>query len=248
MKRALLAFLLAPLIAYGQSYPSPTFNNLNLNGQQTLGLSLANRLQMTGGSTGNPVNFFALGADSNISMYLWPQGAFGTVNLLGYGGYLGGGGSYFGGGTISNYLYWSAGVTGVAPGIQALGADTNIGFGIAGKGTGVVAIGVSGASTALPAAIAEQSEVLLTSGTSYTYGQGVGRVILDGVAAAFSLTMMPAPIDGQWALLECGSTVTSLTVLANTGQTIKGTTATCSPDQGHAWHYRSSNATWYKDC
>ena len=35
LKRILIAALFAPLLALAQSYPSPTFNNLNVNGTFT---------------------------------------------------------------------------------------------------------------------------------------------------------------------------------------------------------------------
>jgi hypothetical protein len=95
--------------------------------------------------------------------------------------------------------------------------------------------------------LADQSELVVASGASSTVGSNQSRVVLDGVNATFALTMPPAPIDGQPVQLQCGTAVTTLTVSPNAGQSMKGTSTTCGTTQGHAWHYRTANTSWYMD-
>lgn len=102
-------------------------------------------------------------------------------------------------------------------------------------------------SLTVKAAIADQSDSVQSTGAAFTIGNTNSRVILDGVDPTYTLTMAPAPADGQQLLLECGTAVPRLTVSANAGQTMKGTANSCSNTQGHSWHYRAANASWYMD-
>lgn len=151
------------------------------------------------------------------------------------------------GGLIAKIISSStSGAASMVPTMQA-GAGTIASFG-AKSNTGVAGttqIGFSGVTTIFPGGTADQSETLISTGSSSTVAAGVGRVILDGVST-YTLTTMASPLDGQLLSLECGGTAT-ITVSANSGQSIKGSTTGCTVDQGHQWRYNTSNTTWYKD-
>lgn len=108
-------------------------------------------------------------------------------------------------------------------------------------------VGINSPSLAVSGTVSDQSEARQTSGSSYSVASHVGRVILDGVNAAYTLIMPASPTDGQPLVLECGSVVTTLTVRANTGQIMKGTAPNCSSTQGHRWTYNAAGTAWYMD-
>jgi hypothetical protein len=56
---------------------------------------------------------------------------------------------------------------------------------------------VTGGNFTATRPLADQSETLLTSGGSSTVGANVGRIVMDGVNATYTLTTAAAPIDGQ---------------------------------------------------
>lgn len=92
------------------------------------------------------------------------------------------------------------------------------------------------------------SLVSATAGAD-TIANQVCYYLIDGLGAvaALTVTMPSAPLDGQ--ILRIGSTiaVTTLTMSAAAGQTLKGaaTSATANAAVG-AWIYRATNTTWYR--
>lgn len=72
---------------------------------------------------------------------------------------------------------------------------------------------------------------------------------LDGAqASAFTITMPAAPTEGYIQHVTCeAATVGTLTVAANSGQTLKGNpNAACTAGVGYNWRYSAANTTWYR--
>lgn len=88
---------------------------------------------------------------------------------------------------------------------------------------------------------------------SFTVGNNSGGVLLDYSTTIDSATVVtPAsPMDGQRFKISANFTITSLTVTANTGQTLSVTTptvltASTTVPQGYEFMYVASTAKWYK--
>jgi hypothetical protein len=80
----------------------------------------------------------------------------------------------------------------------------------------------------------------VASGAALTIPANSQFFVLDtGTAATVAVTMPAVAVEGQIQHLVCGVGVgTALSVVANSGQTIKGNTAaTCTAGQGFAWRY-----------
>jgi hypothetical protein len=136
---------------------------------------------------------------------------------------------------------------------QASGTVNDIFAVLQSKGLGGVLLAPNGTTklsvntnfTAIGNAIADQSAQVVTSGATASVAAGAGRVLLKGTSTTFQLTMTAGPTDGQQMLLECDTSVSSLTVLAATGQSMVGTASACSATQGHLWHYRLADTSWH---
>ncbi|MDR8750783.1 hypothetical protein FEP95_04747 [Burkholderia multivorans] len=109
MKKILVAALFAPLVALAQTYPSPTLNNLTVNGafvgntsvfsgQVSLGgaagaealralttASAVNWVQVQGGTTGNGATLSSQGSDSAVNLNVNAKGAASIVMSTGGG-------------------------------------------------------------------------------------------------------------------------------------------------------------------
>lgn len=88
---------------------------------------------------------------------------------------------------------------------------------------------------------------------SNTIGNNSGGILLDYTTTITSATVVtPAsPMDGQRFKIASPYTITSLTVTANTGQTLSVTTptvltASTTTPQGYEFTYVSSTAKWYR--
>lgn len=88
---------------------------------------------------------------------------------------------------------------------------------------------------------------------SVTVGNNSGGILFDYSTTIDSATVVtPAsPMDGQRFEIAAPYTITSLTVTANTGQTLAVTTptvltASTTVSQGYAFQYVASTAKWYK--
>jgi hypothetical protein len=100
---------------------------------------------------------------------------------------------------------------------------------------------------------------LTTVATTQTIPSYTPYYFLDGAqGSALTVTMPPtvtasasapaSPVEGQIQRIICeASTVGTLTVAANTGQTLKGNpNAACVAGVGYAWRWQASNTTWYR--
>lgn len=86
-------------------------------------------------------------------------------------------------------------------------------------------------------------------GTSQTIPANTPWYFLDGAqGSALTVTMPAAPTEGYIQRVVCeAATVGTLTVAANTNQTLKGNpNAACVAGVGYAWRYQASNTTWYR--
>jgi len=88
-----------------------------------------------------------------------------------------------------------------------------------------------------------------TVGTTQTIPNNTPFFFLDGAqASALTVTMPASAVEGQIQRIVCtAATVGTLTVAANTGQTLKNNpNAACTAGVGYAWRYQASNTTWYR--
>lgn len=97
----------------------------------------------------------------------------------------------------------------------------------------------------------------ITSGTATTVSAGVGRVVVNpgSVLASHTLTLPASPTDRMVIDIYFGGTiaggasvVTSLTISANTGQTLMQPTTPSTAIGGDwiSYEYNSANAVWYR--
>lgn len=90
------------------------------------------------------------------------------------------------------------------------------------------------------------------TGFSITIGNNIQTLILDPAGALLTgtITMPSAPGDGQVVRITCTQNITTLTVAANAGQSIKnaptGFTTSLTGDQGYEFIYLLANTTWYR--
>lgn len=97
---------------------------------------------------------------------------------------------------------------------------------------------------------------IYTSGTTLTVTDGVGVLFLDPATAvaALTITLAPNPSDGQRLRIVAGGTITSgttitlLTISANTGQGLVGVggAALFATGTSIALMYRTGIAKWYR--
>ena len=64
--------------------------------------------------------------------------------------------------------------------------------------------------------------------------------------AAYTITMPAAPLDMQDIVLSTTNTITTLTLNANSGQSISGAITTLAANTGVRYRYRVATSTWYK--
>lgn len=162
----------------------------------------------------------------------------------------------FPGGT-TNYLR-EDGTFAAPPGIGLSGLSNNVVM----KATSGTTIGSSTASDdgtnfIFSAGFAVASTQTITSGTSSTIGNGVYRYEFDpaAVIATYTVTMPSAPVDGQKLMIRTGKTIavgqptiTTLTVLPNSGQSIFGAITLTTLNCGDVveYEYELSNTTWFR--
>lgn len=85
------------------------------------------------------------------------------------------------------------------------------------------------------------------TGFTITLGNTTWHTILDpaGTLATGTLTMPAAPVDGQVVNVRSSQIITSLTVAANSGQSIKGNPSSFAVGGILECMYHLSNTTWY---
>ncbi len=92
------------------------------------------------------------------------------------------------------------------------------------------------------------------SGFQYTASTGavpinnnVEHVIIDaGAQSAITVTMPSAPANGQLVTISFVGAITTLTLNANSGQTITGNPATAAANSFVSFIYRTTNTKWYR--
>lgn len=115
---------------------------------------------------------------------------------------------------------------------------------------GTQGVGAQPQTVAVPILALGQGPMLdVTSPATATIPANTPFYILDGSqGSAFTITMPAAPVEGQFQWVVCeAATVGTLTVAANTGQTLKANpNAACVAGTTYRWRYQASNTTWYK--
>lgn len=86
-----------------------------------------------------------------------------------------------------------------------------------------------------------------TTGFTITLNNGDWHVILDPAStlATGTITMPPAPFDGQIINIRSSQQITALTISPNAGQSVKGTPTTLALGGIIEAVYRAANTTWY---
>ena len=88
---------------------------------------------------------------------------------------------------------------------------------------------------------------VLTTGFSYTFASGIQVLIINPADALGSgtVTMPASPVDGMTITVSTAKTINTLTINANTGQSIVGGGAqSLGNNQAIAYIYRLANTTW----
>lgn len=127
-----------------------------------------------------------------------------------------------------------------APIISAYRTTQTLALGTSGSTYGVGGVEIQSARD-------DQALQVFTTGITAQISTNYDRVLISGpttMTITFPLTANMN--DGQVLALECDQT-TTLTMVANTGQNLKGTATSCSTTQGHQWHFRVSDLTWRMD-
>lgn len=86
------------------------------------------------------------------------------------------------------------------------------------------------------------------TGFSITIANNITSLILDpaGTLATGTIAMPATPIDGQIVRASSSQIITTLTVAASAGQSIKNAPTTLAAGDTFAYIYRSTNTTWYR--
>jgi hypothetical protein len=88
----------------------------------------------------------------------------------------------------------------------------------------------------------------LTTGFSYTFAAGTQVLIINpaDALATGTITMPALPVDGMTITISTSKTINTLTINANTGQSIVGGGAqSLGNNQGITYIYRLTDTTWY---
>jgi hypothetical protein len=82
---------------------------------------------------------------------------------------------------------------------------------------------------------------------SYTIPDGAGAAVLNpsGTLSSGTITMPAKPNNGQIVHISCTQIITTLTLSANSGQSIKNAPATIAAGGHLSYIYRTSDTTWY---
>ena len=86
-----------------------------------------------------------------------------------------------------------------------------------------------------------------TTGFSYTFAAGTNVLVMNpaGTLATGTITMPASPADGMTISFSSTQIISSLTVNANTGQSIVGKPTSLVAGGAATFVYRLSNTTWY---
>jgi hypothetical protein len=89
----------------------------------------------------------------------------------------------------------------------------------------------------------------IASPATATIPANTPNYVLSGAqGSAFTITMPASPSDGDIQRVLCdAATVGTMTVAANTGQTLKNNpNAACTAGVGYSWVYNTAATTWYR--
>lgn len=151
-------------------------------------VSAVNYLAAVGGATGGGVTLGAAGSDSNVSVAIMAKGT-GSVQAWSNGAAV-----YLASAPVSavNYLGFTAATTGNAVSLSALGADTNIGLTLGGKGSGRVA----------SSSVLQSTKGFLETRTAMGANDidlSTGNVFTKTISGATTLTVSNTPSSGTVA-------------------------------------------------
>lgn len=75
-----------------------------------------------------------------------------------------------------------------------------------------------------------------------------GRLILDpaGALAVGTIILPAGPKDGQLVAIATTQAIATLSLVANTGQSIRGALTSISANGFASYLFRAANATWYR--
>ena len=92
------------------------------------------------------------------------------------------------------------------------------------------------------------NELAVGTGAPFTFPNGVTNFFIQptGTLAAVTITTAPNPVDGQRECFLSTQTTTSLTITANTGQTINNAPTAGVANTPICWTYMASKTTWYR--
>jgi hypothetical protein len=96
-------------------------------------------------------------------------------------------------------------------------------------------------------AIADASTQRRTSTGNFTIANNIGHQIVDaGTQTTLTVTMPSSPINGQVITIAFVGAITTLSVVANSGQTLDGTPTSAALNAFASWIYLTATATWYR--
>jgi len=84
------------------------------------------------------------------------------------------------------------------------------------------------------------------TGFSITLGAKLTTLTPAGTLATGTVKMPASPIDGQPVQVSTTQTITALTVVPNTGQTIKNAPTTLAAGTSFLYYYNAAETTWYR--
>lgn len=95
--------------------------------------------------------------------------------------------------------------------------------------------------------IADTSYQRVTAPGDFTINNNVSHVIVDaGTQVTLTVTMPAVPIDGQLVTISFVGSITTLSVAANSGQTLDGTPSSAAVNAFASWIYVLGTTTWYR--
>lgn len=206
-----------------------------------------NGLRLFGGVSGAPAGLASAGSDAAIDLQFATQGN-GVTHFSASGNDLLRLAPVSG---FANYLTLAPGSASAPASITSAGALGANGVTLAGAGAGPVALGANGASgspVALLGARAEQSYSYQTpaSGAAIIVPNNCSLLQIAGSStlANLTVTLPAAPIDGQELTIATLPAITTLTLAANSGQTLAGAATTLSANSAVRFIFFATSSLW----
>jgi hypothetical protein len=99
----------------------------------------------------------------------------------------------------------------------------------------------------LAGGVADFGKTYVTSAGNFTIANNVWHVIVNaGTQTTLTITMPAVANNGQIVTISFVGAITTLSVVANTGQTLDGTPTTAALNAFATWIYNTSTTTWYR--